>query len=71
MTSEVTEVVAIARNRSRPMVGISPALVGLIIIVLLGAAALLLMLLNALSPEVTPPLWSTVPGAPDLARTIA
>jgi hypothetical protein len=71
MTSEVTEVVAIARSRSRPMVGVSPALVALVVIALIGVAVLALMALNVLSADESLPLWSTVPGAPDLARTIA
>lgn len=70
MTSEVAEVVAIARNRSRPMVGISPALVGLITIVLIGVALLVLTVLNVLPLEESLPVWSTVPGAPDLGRNL-
>ena len=68
MTPEVTEVVAIARSRSRPAVRISPALAELIIILLLGAAVLVLRWLNVLPPDVTLPVWLIVPGAPDLGR---
>ena len=68
MTLEVTEVVAIARSRSRPAVRISPALAELIIILLLGTAVLVLRWLNVLPPDVTLPVWLIVPGAPDLGR---
>lgn len=68
MTPEVTEVVAIARSRSRPAVRISPALAELIIILLLGTAVLVLRWLNVLPPDVTLPVWLILPGAPDLGR---
>jgi len=68
MTLEVTEVVAIARSRSRPAVRIWPALAELIIILLLGSAVLVLRWLNVLPPDVTLPVWLIVPGAPDLGR---
>jgi hypothetical protein len=71
MTPEVTEVVAIARSRSRPAVRISPALAELIIILLLGAAVLVLRWLNVLPPDMTLPVWLVVPGAPDSGRTTA
>ena len=71
MTPEVTEVVAIARSRSRPAARISPALAEFIIILLLGAAVLVLRWLDVLPPDVTLPLWLVVPGAPDLGRATA
>lgn len=71
MAPEVTEVVEIARSRSRPAVRISPALAELIIILLLGAAVLVLRWLNVLPPDVTLPLWPIVPGAPDLGHATA
>jgi hypothetical protein len=71
MTPEVTKVVAIVRSRSRPALGISPALGGLMIILFLGAAVLVLRWLSVLPPDVTLPLWLIVPGAPDLGRATA
>jgi hypothetical protein len=71
MTPEVTEVVAIARSRSRRAVHISPALAQLTVILLLAAAVLVLRWLNVLPPDVTLPVWSIVPGAPDLSRATA
>lgn len=64
--------VTIVRSRSRPAVGILPALAEPIIIILfLGAAVLVLRWLNVLPPDVTLPLWFIVPGAPDLGRATA
>jgi len=61
MTPEVTEVVAIARSRTRPAVRISPALAELTIVLLFGASVLVLRWLNVLPPDVTLPLWLIVP----------
>jgi len=71
MTLEVTEVVAIVQRRSRPAVGMSPALAELITILLVASAVLVLRSLNVLPPDSTLPLWLIVPGAPDLGRAIA